>query len=144
MVEKPQALVGAEDGNRRVELVERRGMRLDVALQFLLRLVKGCHIDGETGKTADDLLLIDVEAAHRALEDGLGAPRKPARLLRLAAVHGIVAEQQVAAAQRLGEVGRFDRHHVGTVEPDKLALLVLDPGRERCRVQHGREALHLL
>ena len=39
-VVEAQSLVGAEDGDGGVELVERAGMRLDMALQFLLRVLE--------------------------------------------------------------------------------------------------------
>ena len=61
-----QALVGAEDGNRGVELVQGRGMGLDVAVQFLLGLLEHRHVDGETGSAAGDGHLEHVKRTHRA------------------------------------------------------------------------------
>ena len=44
-----QALVRPEDGDGGVELVEGRGMGLDVAVEFLLGLFERRHVDGEAG-----------------------------------------------------------------------------------------------
>ncbi len=47
-------------------LFERRGMRLDVAVEFLLRLFEGRHVDGETGLAIRQIDFMDVEGAHGA------------------------------------------------------------------------------
>ena len=64
-VVEAQALVGPEDGDRRVELVERRGMRLDVAVEFLLGVLERRHVDGEACGAVGHRHLEDVERAHR-------------------------------------------------------------------------------
>ena len=75
-VVKAQALVGPEDGNGRIKLVERGGMGLDMAVKLLLDFFHRRDIDGKSRRAFRQGDLMDVEGPHGTGKYRMGAAQQ--------------------------------------------------------------------
>ena len=143
-VVEAQALVGTEDGDRRVELVQCRGVGLDVAVELLFGIFQHRHVDGEARRAAGDRNLEHVERAHRARDHRMDAAEAACGGAGRGAVHGGAAGELGALRHHEVGVARIDGGGVALVDPQELAFGTAQPDRQGCGIEHGAEALHLL
>ena len=103
-------------------LFERRGMGLDVAVEFLFRHFQRGHVDGEARLAVGQGDLVDVERAHGAADHRMGAADETGPRAGIAAVELRLAGNLQAAIDGGADVGRLHGGDIGLVHPGELAV----------------------
>ena len=136
-----QALVRPENGDGRIQLVQRGSMGLRMTFQFLLRGFKRRHIIGKTGGAFGNRHIINIKRPLHAADHRMAAAERARR--GRGAVEFIFVKQRSASRDRGVNIRRFNRFDIGPIGPDQFFGFVFQPDRPRCRVKHGRKPFNL-